>query len=329
MIDGRLRPRRSTTDLKHREVSHGLWRPAGSRRRGGNTHPPTAPPPYAMIPQQSASIPAVPAAAVGRGGLEIARCSAAVLVGVLGSVAAVLSWRRVAGALHEPLEPPLLLGTAAMVAAVALAIRLLRRSLATDQQRSVPLDRLFAWGPTAAVLVIAAALSRLDAPLSVQIGFWAILGAGECLAWRPAVIRSLSGRARVVPGAAGLSVDRSRASSPAAVLAEPLLDALASPDRPDDHLTQQLLRGRAADGSEVLSGWVRVGLARGQRTAAVHVAFCPPFSALPSLEVAQIDGPPSRIKTVQLLPYGARFDIKLSSDAAEPQTVCLRFEARA
>jgi len=281
-----------------------------------------------MIPEPSASIPALPAAAVGRGGLEIARCSVGVLVGVLGLAAAVLSWRRMAGALHEPLEPPLLLGTAAMVAAVALAIRLLWRSLATDQRRSAPLDRLFAWGPTAAVLVIGAALSRLDASLGVLIGFWGILGAGECLAWRPAVIRRLPERARVVLGAADPSVDRSRASSPPAVLAEPLFDALASPDRPDDHLTQQLLRGCAADGSEVLSGWIRVGLARGQRTAAVHVAFCPPFPRTPALVVKQVDGPPGRIKTVQLLPYGARFDLKLSRASEEPASVLLQFSAR-
>jgi len=281
-----------------------------------------------MTLERSAGIPAVPAAAVGRPGADIARPTAGVLVGVLVLAAVVLFGRRIAGALHEPLQTPLMLGTAATVAGVALAVRLLGRNLARDRPGSASLDRLCAWGPTAALLVIGVALSRLDASSASLIGFWGILGLEECLAWRPVLGGRFALRRRVAPDAGKVRPDASPASSPPAVLVDPSIAAAVLPDDAHDHLTQQVVRGMAADGGEILSGWVRVGLARGQRTAAVHVAFCPPFGRTPILNVKQIDGPRGRIKTVQLLPYGTRFDLKLPRGSEEPASVLLQFSAR-
>jgi hypothetical protein len=96
---------------------------------------------------------------------------------------------------------------------------------------------------------------------------------------------------------------------------------------PADEVTQQLTRSQSADGVETLSGWLRVGLGPGQRSANVHVAFCPPFGRTPTLEVTQSAGPPSRIKTVQLLPFGARVDLKLNQAGDEPTSVLLQFSA--
>ena len=96
----------------------------------------------------------------------------------------------------------------------------------------------------------------------------------------------------------------------------------------DEDITQQLVRSRSADGSEILSGWVRVSLAAGQRTASVHVAFCPPFARTPILTVDQIAGPPGRVKTIQLLPYGTRFDLKLPQSNEKPSSVLLQFSAQ-
>ncbi len=108
----------------------------------------------------------------------------------------------------------------------------------------------------------------------------------------------------------------------AANLDESELDAAASLD-----VLQQLIRRRAADGGEILSGWLRVPLAASQRTANVHVAFCPPFPRTPQVAVEQLDGPAARIKKVQVLPYGVRLDLKLVeiSDTADP--VVLHFSA--
>ena len=86
-------------------------------------------------------------------------------------------------------------------------------------------------------------------------------------------------------------------------------------------VTQQLTRSQAADGVEELSGWLRVEFVAGQRTGSLHVAFCPPFAATPELAVEQLDGPEARLKTAQLMPYGARLDLKLAAAAGEPTSV--------
>jgi hypothetical protein len=90
---------------------------------------------------------------------------------------------------------------------------------------------------------------------------------------------------------------------------------------------QQLTRSRTADGGDLLSGWLRVDLAAGQRTANLHVAFCPPFARAPRVSVQQIDGPEARVKTVQTLPYGVRFDLKVADEGPEASTLLLQFAA--
>jgi len=96
---------------------------------------------------------------------------------------------------------------------------------------------------------------------------------------------------------------------------------------PED-VVQQLMRSHTPDGSEVLSGWLRVEMAAGQRSASLHVAFCPPFVQTPHLAVEQLSGPATRIKTVQLLPYGTRFDLKLDQPSPSASSVLLQFLAR-
>ena len=68
-------------------------------------------------------------------------------------------------------------------------------------------------------------------------------------------------------------------------------------------------------------------LAAGQRTASVHIAFCPPFAQTPEVSAEQTAGPPARLKTVQVLPYGARFDLKLAAACPESADVLLEFIA--
>ena len=96
---------------------------------------------------------------------------------------------------------------------------------------------------------------------------------------------------------------------------------------PPDEVSQQLVRSRVADGAEELSGWLRLAFAAGQRTGSIHVAFCPPFATAPELTIEQSGGPEARIKTAQLLPYGARIDLKLAAAAGEPTSVLLQFTA--
>ena len=53
-----------------------------------------------------------------------------------------------------------------------------------------------------------------------------------------------------------------------------------------------------------------------------------PFNRAPRLEVRQREGPAARVKTTQLLPYGARLDLKLAAPAEKPLVVLLQFTAR-
>jgi hypothetical protein len=91
---------------------------------------------------------------------------------------------------------------------------------------------------------------------------------------------------------------------------------------------QQITRRRAVDGREALSGWIRVPLAGGQRNASVHVAFCPPLRA-PQMTVQQREGPPARIRAVQVLPYGTRLDVKLVQPSPAAADLLLEFTAQA
>jgi len=65
----------------------------------------------------------------GRSAVELARWSAGVLVGLLTAAAVLIGWRRLAGALHRPLEPLVLLLAGALVAAAAAGIRILWQHL--------------------------------------------------------------------------------------------------------------------------------------------------------------------------------------------------------
>jgi hypothetical protein len=97
---------------------------------------------------------------------------------------------------------------------------------------------------------------------------------------------------------------------------------------PGEDVWQQMTRTRDAVGEEVISGWLRAEFQPGERTATLHVAFCPPLARTPELHVEQTSGPPARIKTAQLLPQGARFEIRLTTPAPQPEKLLLEFVAQ-
>ena len=87
--------------------------------------------------------------------------------------------------------------------------------------------------------------------------------------------------------------------------------------RGSEQVVQQLTRTLAADGTETLSGLLRTTFIPAQRTANVHLAFCPPLAHYARI-ARGANGRPAGpiIKTAQLLPYGARLDLKLVAAAA-------------
>jgi hypothetical protein len=255
---------------------------------------------------------------------EVALWAAVCLVGLLGSAALLLCWRRLSAGLARPLAPAGLVGAGATVAALAAIGRIAWRYGRTSRPADW-LDRAVAGATTGAVLALGAAVSLPDSSLVGLVVLWGVLAVEEVWAWsrsptagsgtrfrRPARPRGPAPRANVQ--------DAGRGEPPGAA-------ALDRP--PQQDVLQQLTRSRTPDGAETLSGWLRVPLAPGQRSTSVHVAFCPPFDRTPEATLVQIDGPDARIKTVQLLPYGARFDLKLAAAGqSEGRSVLLQLEAR-
>ena len=240
------------------------------------------------------------------------RLASLVLLMLLSASAAVISARAFAGALERPLDSAALL-SAGLLVTVATAVIRLGWLLPTGDSRLGRLDLA-----TMALTTIAAAalccglcLPPNTTPEGVII-IRVFFVAEEGWAWLWIVKRGqnyyTTTKSPCTP-----RMEKNNSS-------DPLYAA---------EVLQQMTRIKEADGTEKLTGWLRLTLAAGQRTGSLHVAFCPPMPAAPELSVEQIDGPEARVKTAQLLPYGVRLDLKLVAAAEEPSSVLLRFSARA
>jgi hypothetical protein len=245
------------------------------------------------------------------------RSTAIVILGLLTAAAAVITTRALAGALETPLEPAALLTAGAVVAIVAVIIRL-AWLLPPGAIRITRLDLAVMVITSFAAVSLCAALCLPADTSPVAVWFFRVLVmAEECWGWLWFY------RKWTRNGSSPTTNDLSSSPSRERTTSAPFSAA------PTAEVVQQLTRSQAADGAEELSGWLRLPFAPGQRTGAIHVAFCPPLRVTPEVTVAQIDGPEVRIKTAQVLPYGARFDLKLAATAAEPTSILLQFSARA
>jgi hypothetical protein len=261
------------------------------------------------------NVPATARLTVARAA-DLARGAAVALLGLLVSMAVILGWRRAAGAIAMPLDPAGLFLAALLVATCAAGVRLAWLSAAGvasagSRRAASRADIALAALVSLSVLAIGLLVCLPGTTVAGRLALWITLAVEELFAWR-LVVGPVGRAGRVLPGAAaGLS------GSAEAV----------SPGIPGEEVLQQLTRSRTADGGELLSGWLRVDLAAGQRTANLHVAFCPPFARAPRISVQQIDGPEARVKAVQTLPYGVRFDLKVADEGPEASTLLLQFAA--
>jgi len=254
---------------------------------------------------------------------ELRRWAAGTLVGLLWCAALLIGWRRLAGTISIPLQPALLLAVGALVAVAAAGVRLARRCLPAQPEFSRP-DRLIPLLASAAVLGLGAALSLPGTDPWGLAAFWAMLVGEESWAWRPATRRSPPSGREARPlwrrvGVPGGHWRDASATQPPTVLTDGV---------PADDVFQQLTRSQAPDGSEQLCGWLRAPFAEGQRTATVHLAFCPQFARTPELTVEQQGGPEILRINQTVFSFGARLDLKLSAAAEGPLDVVLRFSAR-
>jgi hypothetical protein len=258
--------------------------------------------------------------------VELGRWAVGTLVGLLWCAALLIGWRRLAEALSRPLEAPVLLVVAVLVAAVSIGLRTWWHRL--PREHEAPLGNwLVAILPSAAVLCLGAALSLPGTTVGGLVAFWVPVAVAELWAWRPMAWR------RLRQGSNRRPTPRPPSTEPERVPPLRVTSSQIADDVPAENVLQQITRSHAADGSEQLSGWLRMPFAAGQRTAIVHLNFCPQFAKAPELTVEQLASDSEqrpeilRInKTVHS--FGARLDLKLASPAEEPLDVLLRFSAR-
>lgn len=268
---------------------------------------------------------------------RLAQWSLAALVALSAALAATLAARRLCGALVQPPEFRPLLATALVGLLLARAARWIDAQLAL---------RRAAANRTASRLLLALALVVGAAALTQRGADWR----GLAVLWLVAVVEVVG-----VCRRAGARVDQSRQSAP--LRSSPPLRLFAPETAPPsdgepvsggeqpsgggvagaepaavlaDEVVQHIVRARTFSGGEALTAWLRMPLGPGQRGGAVHLAFCPPMDGPPRIEVEQVSGPPARLKTAQVMPFGARFEIKLAGGAAAGagQSVVVRVTAR-
>lgn len=254
------------------------------------------------------------------------------LLGVLGMAALLLAMRRLSGGLERPLEPTTLLIVAILVALAALAIRALWQRSVNDDATLLD-EPVVRFGPTLAVVVLGLALSLPELRLETLVAFWAILLSEELWSTQllPRSLRERTARPTTLPGAtpaAEPTVEQPAAVSSSPPSAPPAeIEWAGRAELPEVEHTEQeqvllrLTRVRNGEGQEVLHATLRIDFEAGQRTSAFHLAFCPPFAYTPEVDAFQIDGPEARLKVCQLLPYGARFDLRLNRAYGEPLAV--------
>jgi hypothetical protein len=173
------------------------------------------------------------------------------------------------------------------------------------------------------LVVLAAAASLPGTPPLALTLLWTAVASEELWAWRVGIRRKDS-----ISRAPALPADRADAAEQRTADAGESLDNEHGEEKtPSADVLQQMTRSRSADGSETIAGWLRILLAAGQRSANVHLAFCPPLPKTPQVEMHQRDGPAARIRPVQILPYGARFDLKLAQVCQAETTIAIRFVA--
>ncbi len=253
---------------------------------------------------------------------DLARLLVLALVAVQALVALMIIQRRYSGVLIDP-------GSAALIVAGLLAASLAAapRAIARAWQRSHDMpwfDAVVRLVPAFALLLTAISLSTHGSAWWAVATFWFVAIAEEAFVW--VLLPRIDGiRGRFAPARLPLGrlvPRRPRSLIPRRFVERPTADSL------DPHVWQQTSRAYEDEGNDVLRGRLRAMLATGQRTAHVHLAFCPQFVRLPQVEFRQLDGPAARVKLGQLLPYGVRLDVKLDAPPDAPCTVLLELTAR-
>ncbi len=271
---------------------------------------------------------------------QLAGLSAGAMTLSLVVAATALASRRLAGGLMSPLPWQTLIGAifaAAMVA--SMTRRLSELGSATRFQGT--LDQLTFWTPGLALVIGGVALSVPGSTAPALAAVWTIIAVRQGFelwqAWRirGAKRSRLSLRKLRLDSSPVLPASLADAPMTATIVADSKSPPGAAPSTTGidfyplgPNVTQQFIRTQSAT-TDRLQGWLQTALAAGERNVTLHVAFCPPFDESPRVALRQLSGPSSRVKPVQVLPFGMRLELKRTAIAKEQAAVIMEFTAEA
>ena len=251
----------------------------------------------------------------------------------MAAVSVLLLVRRWTGGLTQPIPVLGLLAVGSVLAVLAAACRW--QLFHGDSEASISYRR--AWSLAVALLLVMFA-SILSLPGTSQVGLcllWGVVLIEEAavhgIGWYYGTLRGSSGGARQERIASQIIGRVSHDASTVADEEQPKSNLFGLPDG-EGHgfpgeVWQQLTHTRDGSGQGAFYGRLRGEFAAGQRSTSLHVAFCPPLETVPQVFAEQLEGPEVTIRTVQVLPYGIRFDVKRSSLGSSSETVVIEFYA--
>ncbi len=232
-----------------------------------------------------------------------ARVALAAVSALLALCVFIIFLRRAAGALDQPLSPVTLTATGLVAMFAASLVR-----AAWLSQRSK--NWAILWTPATLVLLLMLALWVPGTSVAGVVLLVATVALDACVAaalqagWGKAILQRRFSRSH------------------------PRIDLPRTPRFSADML-QHLTRRRMPDGGELIEGEVRVLLSARQRIEHCHLAFCPPLNGTPQVTCRQIEGVPARLKVAQVLPQGARIEVRLEQPAAEDTSLVIAISVRA
>jgi len=222
---------------------------------------------------------------------------ASIVVGLL-AIGLLIVGRRLSGAFSADLPAGAMLLLALVTASVLTYTRIAWRRnfpLETPEELSFA-DQLLGWGSSLALALLAIGCC------------YPANRTADWLIWLPILVADQLWRQNFFDA-------EELGSSVVEDLQEESRPRLALADTPQhDAIVQQLYRLRDEQGQEVIYGTVRADFVAEQRTAIVHVGFCPPLAYLPEIEAEALPGgAAAKIKVAQSLAHGARLDVRLST----------------
>lgn len=233
------------------------------------------------------------------------------LVAMLNAIGLLIAIRRLLGALSTDLSRDVMLLTAVVTTAIVAFARIAWRRAFPLRIGETPQyswqDDFVGWGSSAGLILVALGCCYPAYRTSDWLIWLPMLVADQF--WRQSFFDAGHPLLRL---ADELEMEEELSSTvkfPA--------PADTTDSRLQEGIVQQLYRVRNEDGSELIYGTLRADFQAGQRTAVLHVGFCPPLPYLPEVEAEALPGSEARLKVVQALSHGARLNVRLASTPVE------------